>query len=223
MHDIESHTVCYLRDALVTSAHEDPALTTFLTAWNYEEYWHGEAIGEVLRLHGRPAGFERVRAVRDRVRRRDRWRPLSFMAANLLLPDLVAVQMVWGAVNEFTTQAAYGLLGRRANHPALSELLARIMRQEGRHIDFYTAEGRQRLIRSTRVQQVTRFALQRYWRPVGHGVRPPEETDFVIRHLFASSEGAVAADRIDRQVDRLPGLSGLGLVSGAAHRVRVAA
>jgi hypothetical protein len=38
MHDIENHTVCYLRDVLVTRAHRDPDVTSFLTFWNYEEY-----------------------------------------------------------------------------------------------------------------------------------------------------------------------------------------
>ncbi len=40
MCDVESHTVCYLRDLLVTPSHADPEVTTFLTMWNYEEYWH---------------------------------------------------------------------------------------------------------------------------------------------------------------------------------------
>src|SRR4029079_8209676 len=64
MHDIELHTVCYLRDLLVTSAHRDPEITTFLTFWSYEEYWHGEAIATVLRAHDEPAGAARVRQLR---------------------------------------------------------------------------------------------------------------------------------------------------------------
>src|SRR5215212_1196964 len=48
MHDVELHTVCYLRDLLVTSAHRDPEITTFLTFWSYEEYWHGAALARVL-------------------------------------------------------------------------------------------------------------------------------------------------------------------------------
>src|SRR6476659_815233 len=43
MHDVENHTVCYLRDLLLTAAHKDPAITAFLTFWNFEEFWHGEA------------------------------------------------------------------------------------------------------------------------------------------------------------------------------------
>ncbi len=41
MHDVESHTVGYSRDVLVTRAHRDPGATSFLTMWNYEEYWLG--------------------------------------------------------------------------------------------------------------------------------------------------------------------------------------
>ena len=33
MCDIESHTICYLRDVLVTPSHTDPEVTTFLTMW----------------------------------------------------------------------------------------------------------------------------------------------------------------------------------------------
>ncbi len=51
MHDVENHTVCYLRDVLVTRAHRDPEVTSFLTLWNYEEFWHGEAIAGILEAH----------------------------------------------------------------------------------------------------------------------------------------------------------------------------
>ena len=56
MHDVELHTICYLRDLLVTPAHNDPDVTTFLSCWAYEELWHGEALGDVLAAHGRPSG-----------------------------------------------------------------------------------------------------------------------------------------------------------------------
>ena len=48
MHDVEHHTVCYLRDLLLTPAHQDPEITSFLSCWVFEEMWHGEAIGQVL-------------------------------------------------------------------------------------------------------------------------------------------------------------------------------
>ena len=222
MHDIEHHTVCYLRDLLVTRVHEDPDLTTFLTIWNYEEHWHGEAIGEVLAAHGRPHGSARVTSVREGLKRGDRFRPMWFILGSGLVPDMAAIHMVWGAVNEWTTQAGYSLLTRREDHPVLTELLKRIMKQEGRHIDFYATEARARLERSKAAQRATRWALRRYWRPVGHGVRPEEETRHVINYLFSGADGMAAAGRIDRNIDRIPGLAGLHLVRGTLEEYRAA-
>ncbi len=223
MHDIEHHTVCYLRDLLVTRAHEDPDVTTFLTIWNYEEHWHGEAIGRVLEAHGRPNGASRIDDVRQHLKKSDRWRPVGFVLGSSVVPDMAAIHMVWGAVNEWTTQAAYSLLLRKEDHPVLTELLKRIMKQEGRHIDFYASQGRARLERSATSQRITRWALRRFWKPVGHGVRPKEETEFLVRYLFDGEDGLVAADRIDRNVDRLPGLGGLHLVRNVVEEYRRAA
>ncbi len=218
MHDIENHTVCYLRDTLVTPAHEDPRLTTFLTMWNFEEHWHGEALAAVLAAHDRPAGRGRVAQVRKQLGRRQRFRPAAFLVGSMMVPDMVAIHMTWGAVNELTTQAGYAQLARKADHPVLSELLHRIMRQEGRHVDFYASEARARLARSKPTRWVTRLALRRFWRPVGHGVRPESEVGFLITHLFGDDAGRRAGARIDRHIDRLPGMSGLRLVSSAIER-----
>ena len=215
MHDVESHTVCYLRDVLVTRAHRDPDVTSFLTLWNYEEFWHGDAIGRILAEHDEAAGTTRIAALRQRLPTADRWRPLGFQIASALTPHLTAVHMTWGAVNEWTTQAAYARLAARADHPTLSELLRRIMKQEGRHIDFYATQATGRLADSPRAQRLTRWALRRFWSPVGTGVVPAGEVDFLRRYLFGDEAGRVLAERIDRRVDRLPGLGGLHLVTAA--------
>jgi hypothetical protein len=218
MHDVEYHTVCYLRDLLLTPAHADPVITAFLGIWVYEEYWHGEALAAVLAAHDEPAGEPRVARMRHSLGWRDRIRPLVTTAgAAFAGADFVAVHMSWGAINEWSTQAGYGQLARRAEHPLLAELLRRIMRQEGRHIDFYASEAERRLARSAKARRLTRFALRRFWRPVGAGVMPPAETRFVIDHLFGGVEGRDVARRIDRRVDRLPGLEGLGLVAGVVE------
>lgn len=212
MHDVESHTVCYLRDVLVTRAHKDPDLTTFLTCWAWEEHWHGVAIGHVLRAHDEPAG--RARIVRTR-QRADGWRPAVFSAVSAVLPSFAAVHMTWGAINEWTTQAGYAQLARRARHPVLTELLRRVMKQEGRHIDVYSSEARHRLDESRAARRATRLALSRFWSPVGAGVMPDGEVRFLVRHLFSGDDGAEIAARIDRRIDALPGLAGLDLVKGA--------
>jgi len=215
MHDVENHTVCYLRDILVTRAHRDPEVTSFLTLWNYEEHWHGEAIAKVLAAHGEPAGAGRIAALRQRLPKRDAWRPLAFQLVSAVTPHLTAVHMTWGAVNEWTTQAGYARLAQRADHPVLSDLLRRIMKQEGRHIDFYASQAKGRLSESRAAQRLTRWALRRFWTPVGSGVMPDEEVRFLSTYLFGGEDGLGVAERIDRRVDRLPGLDGLGLMRGA--------
>lgn len=215
MHDVEGHTMCYLRDVLVTRAHKDPEITSFLAAWCYEEHWHGEALAEVLKVHGEPAGEERLTALRARNRRKDAARPLLFNLSSALTPHVTAVTMAWGAVNEWTTQSGYGRLAERAGHPVLRELLRRIMRQEGRHIDFYMAQARARLASSRTAQRLVRFSLAHWWAPVGAGVMPQNEVRFLATHLFGDEKGREHAQRVDRQIDRLPGLAGLQLLSGA--------
>jgi hypothetical protein len=215
MHDVENHTVCYLRDVLVTRAHRDPEVTTFLTLWNYEEFWHGEAIARILAAHDELAGTGRIAALRNRLPKSDKWKPLSFQLASAITPHLTAVHMTWGAVNEWTTQAAYARLAKLADHPMLSELLRRIMKQEGRHIDFYASQAKSRLADSRAAQKVTRWALRRFWAPVGTGVVPDQEVDFLRSYLFGDQDGQAMAHRIDRRVDRLPGLDGLHLLQGA--------
>jgi hypothetical protein len=217
MHDIELHTVCYLRDLLVTSAHRDPEMTTFLTMWSYEEFWHGEAIARVLRAHGEVAGRERVANLRHRRRLVEALGPLKHMLSSAIAgPSMTAVHMTWGAVNEWTTQAGYARLAARANHPVLTELLRRIMKQEGRHIDFYASQAKQRLATDRRARRLTRFALRRMWAPVGSDVMPEAEVSHLISYLFGDDDGRAMADRIDRRIDALPGLEGLHLVAAAA-------
>jgi hypothetical protein len=216
MHDVELHTICYLRDLLVTPAHADPDVTAFLSCWGFEEMWHGEALGAVLAAHGRPAGEARVAPLRRRLGARDRVRPLVSVFGSALVGErIVALHMTWGAINEWTTQAGYLRLAQRANHPVLTELTRRIARQEGRHIDFYVSEARRRLAASRGAQTVVRWALRRLWRPVGSGIMEPADTDFLVAHLFGDADGLAFTERIDRRIDRLPGLEGLGLVRGA--------
>ncbi len=219
MHDIEHHTVCYLRDLLLTPAHRDPDITAFLSCWVYEELWHGEALGRVLAAHGEPSGSPRI----ARLRQGRGWRDLRettthLFGASIAGRPFVALHMTWGAINEWSTQAGYARLSAREGHPVLTELLRRIMRQEGRHIDVYVSEARRRLATSPGAQRLTRWALSHLWRPVGSGVMPRSEVAFLVGHLFGDVEGRTMADRIDRRIDQLPGQSGLGLLGRVVDR-----
>lgn len=135
MCDVEYHTVCYLRDMLVTPSHKDPEVTTFMTMWNMEEFWHGTALAKVLQKHGIPADYGHVRFVRKRVGWKDKLDPLKqTLLANFVGEDFVAVHMIWGAINEWSAVTAYTRLAQISDHPVLTELLRRIAKQETRHI-----------------------------------------------------------------------------------------
>jgi hypothetical protein len=221
MHDIEHHTVCYLRDLLLTPAHRDPDVTAFLSCWSYEELWHGEAIACVLEAHGEEAGAPRIARLRSRRPKRDLLALVAKLGLSTTAGDaFVALHMTWGAVNEWTTQAGYARLASLEGHPVLSELLKRIMKQEGRHVDFYASEAARRLTGKPRYQRLTRLALRHLWRPVGSGVMPRSEVAFLVQHLFDGEEGRSMAARIDRRIDALPGQEGLDLLGRAVARTR---
>ena len=219
MHNVEHHTVCYLRDLLLTPAHQDPEITSFLSCWVFEEMWHGEAIGQVLEAHGEQAGAPRIAALRQGRRRREAFTTFSTIgSAAFAGRAFVALHMTWGAINEWTTQAGYARLSDTAGHATLRELLRRIMKQEGGHIDFYASEASRRLAENPKAQKLTRFALKHMWRPVGSGVMPKEEVGFLVNYLLSGNKGAEVVDRLDRRVDRLPGQGGLHLLRGAVEK-----
>ena len=130
----------------------------------------------MLAAHDEPAGPRRVAPMRDARSAGRTGSPRSCIGLGSALagPSFTAVHMTWGAVNEWTTQAGYARLAARADHPVLTELLRRIMRQEGRHIDFYATRPIARLDGDRRAQRLTRFALRRFWRPVGSDVMPDD-------------------------------------------------
>jgi hypothetical protein len=222
MSDVESHTICYLRDLLVTPSHQDPEITTFLTMWAYEEFWHGQVLDKVLAAHGRAVGPDRIRRIRLVQARNDRFSPVyQTLAANLAGEDFIAVHMTFGVINEWSTYAGYGRLLAQTDHHELTKVVARIQRQETRHVAFYASQARQRLERSRAARLLTRLVLRIIWTPVGSGIMPAAETAFLLRYLMGGAEGARVIRQIDEKVDRLPGLAGLHLVRRAAARYGV--
>ena len=138
-----------------------------------------------------------------------------FWTLGHLVRKFPAVHMTWGAINEWTANAAYNRLGQVANHPVLSELLGRIMRQEGRHAAYYASYARDLLEGDRRAQKITKWFLQHEWAVVGSGDVPKLETAFAAAYLFGSGDGAQLIERVEERIDALPGLSGLNLVRAA--------
>jgi rubrerythrin len=230
MMDIETHTVIYLRDLLATRASAEPEVTAFLSCWVYEELWHGEAFSRFLgeagyRLppDGRPIAAdapypsraERASWIRRKLTGRGYWSHIGTVVGSALVRDFVALHMTWGAVNELTTLNGYHRLIARSKHPVLVDLLSRIVKDERRHFAFYRAQARMRLARSPRARRITLWAMQNLWAPVGTGVRPQAETDFVVASLFGGQEGLAVTRDMDAVVAALPGFEGTRILETA--------
>ena len=228
MMDIESHTVVFLRDLLATRAVFDPDVTAFLSCWVYEELWHGEAFSRFLGEAGYvlapdreavtgdaayPSKVARNAWIRRSVGRGATLSHLATMLGSAMTRDFVAVHMTWGAVNELSTLTGYQALIEQTDHPILRDLLRAIIKDERRHFAFYRSQARARLSGSRNAQRITRWAMQRLWAPVGTGVRPQLETDFVIGALFGDEAGARRLDECDAIIRELPGFGAARLLA----------
>jgi hypothetical protein len=213
MQDIETHTIVYLRTLLSTRAMDDPEVATFLACWFYEETFHGRALARFLAAAGEP--------VVARPRSRTTFPQWAEARATALVArawrDFVGVHMTWGAINELTTLVGYQRLAAVAGHPVLSELLARIVRDESRHFAFYYGQAARWLARPG-AARVARFLVDRFWAPVGSGVQPPEETRFLAHYLLGGRDGRAAARRVDATIRRLPGFGDAPLLEAWVAR-----
>lgn len=219
MRDVEGYTICYLRDVLVTRSHKDPEITAFLSAWAYEEYFHGEAIAKILEAHGIDSSYSRVKKVRLNNRLRDFFKPILFSITSLFDRNFPALHMTWGALNELSTQSGYMALSAKANNRTLTELLTRIMKQEGRHIDFYYAQAKRRLSNSKIARFKTKLMLKLFWHPVGYGIMPKSEVKFLLDYLFGDDAGKKLLKRVDNRMKTIPGLEKLNLAQNAFMRL----
>jgi rubrerythrin len=230
MMDIETHTVVFLRDLLATRASFDPEVTSFLSCWGYEELWHGEAFSRFLGEAGYrlppsyedvegddpfPTRFDRNQWIRRKFGTKGYVSHMGTLLGSALFRDFVAVHMTWGAVNELGTLTGYHRIIAKTEHPVLIQLLQAIIKDERRHFAFYRAQAKMRLSRSRQARTITRWALEHLWAPVGTGVRPQRETDFVIHSLFGDADGMVAVKEMEHTLGELPGLQGSTFLSDA--------
>jgi hypothetical protein len=104
----------------------DPEAVGFLSAWNYEEYFHGEALARLLAECGHRMPEDRI----DRVRRGAGLLEIAQGALTATLsrffPDAFpALYLAWGASQELTTLRGYEALERSTHNPVLAEICRR--------------------------------------------------------------------------------------------------
>jgi rubrerythrin len=222
MMDIEAHTVIFMRDLLATHAAFDPNVTAFMSCWNYEEFWHGEAFSRLLGEAGIPVAptfevvssdsdyptrVDRIHWIRRRMGAKGYTSHLGTLLGSLVADrDFVAIPMAWGMVNELTTARGYHWIMNRTRNVTLVQVLQAISKQERRHFAFYRAQARYRMERNVRARRLVRWSLDHLWAPVGTGVRPQSETDFVVAYLFNNPDGLDLVRDMDRTISELPGL-----------------
>lgn len=220
MCDVEYHTTCFMRELLVTPSHNEEEPEGFMTMWNREEFWHGEALAAVLKVHGIYVDYDEIKAKRAKLGWNLALGPLKQSAlSNLVGSDFIAVHMSWGAANELSAVAAYRRMAAMHNHPALSPLLKRIAQQETRHVAFYTTQARERLEQSPRAQKLVNLLLSKVWRPVGSGMMDDDEVRAVMTQLFEGHPEEL--EKLDKRVAKLPGQENLTIFKNAFARMGI--
>jgi len=231
--DIEAYTVIFMRDLLATHAAFDPDVTAFMSCWNFEEFWHGEAFSRLLGEAGIPIAPDFAPVAADSAyptrRRRIHWirRHIgargytshlgTLLGSAIADRDFVAIPMAWGMINELTTARGYHWIMEQTRNQPLIQVLQAISKQERRHFAFYRAQARFRMERSARARRVVRWSLDHLWAPVGTGIRPQEETDFVVTYLFNNPDGIALIRDMDATIAELPGLSQARYLEGAVR------
>ena len=208
--DVESQTLVNLKTLLALRGALEPVMVAFLTTWNYEEFFHGQALARLLRESGRPVPETRVADCEKHAGAKERLeRVLMPLASRGFSQEFPAVYMTFGALHELTTLRGYERLARSAKNPVLRTLSTRIARQERRHFAFYFNQAQNKLSQNHRAQWLTRMLLTHYFAPVGAGLMGSAACEKLYRLLFPGHLGQALCADVDERMGRLPGLAGL--------------
>lgn len=218
--DIEGQTVFYLRELLNTKPARDPDTLAFLTMWNYEEYFHSHAIARLLDACGAPLGRDRVAEVRTSATFAARLEELVQTMISRIFPrTFVALWMAWGASQELLTLRGYEHLSRRTANPVLRSLCDRIAKQERRHFAYYFCGARERLEQSRFSQRFVRLLFDKFWTPVGGGVKSEAQIAGMIGNLFTGDDLMATMSNVDAKLGQLPGMEGFDVARSYARRI----
>src|SRR6201995_1247897 len=171
--DIEGQTVYYFLEVAKLQVSRDPEILTFLTMWNYEEYFHSYALTRLLEECG--VKVETATKIRAGARFKARLEDLAQQAIAKLMPKtFVALWMFWGSLQECLTTQAYEELAKNTQNPVLAELCKRIAKQERRHFAYYFNHARARLDGQPLAQRLCKLIANAFYAPVGGGVKTDE-------------------------------------------------
>jgi hypothetical protein len=194
-----------LRAILNTCAIEDPETTAFLSCWAYEEFHHGHTLRQLLTALGVPVSHSRIAEVQRSVAWGEWVKEMGSSLICRMTRHFHAAYLTYGAISELSTLEGYGILARRTQNPILAEVIRRLAKDERRHFSFYYNKARREL-GSPFAQKLTSFVIRHFWLPVGGGVKPDSEVQWILSFILGDSEGVQIAERIDSTIAKLPGL-----------------
>ncbi len=221
--DVESQTVYYFLEVSRLQVARDPELLTFLTMWNYEEYFHSYAITRLLHECGVPveSATERGKSVRAGARFKARFEDMiQGMIAKVAPQSFIGLWMFWGALQECLTTQAYEELAATTRNPVLAELCRRIAKQERRHFAYYFGNAKKQLAGRPRTQAFVRMIARQFYAPVGGGVKTDEEAARMVAQLFPQERIFEVMSYIERKMALLPGMAGLDCCTRWAAKVQ---
>ena len=221
MRDVETLTDMYHRELQRTPTGKDRYIGRFMERWGVEEVIHGEVLNRFLNEAGVETDEKWQHEVRTNVSNIYNFNTyLLTSLTNLLGRKFTATHMSFGAIHEMSTAQAYRRMDELACHPVLSQILNGIIREESFHTHFYWSVAKLELRKSDLAQQIARFVIRTFYRPVGQGSLHKSRTEYAIRTLFGSDGGL---DRLHKTVTQraqtLPGLESLDKVTQTLGRI----
>ncbi|TAL50745.1 hypothetical protein EPN81_02075 [Patescibacteria group bacterium] len=207
MRDIETMTTRYFDELMKSATGKELVIRQFMEQWATEEPVHGQLLSRFLEEAGCPQekdwkqkGFDGL-TLSYRLRSKiQEWITLPFGK------NFTSVHMSWGAIHEYSTLTGYRRLWELAKHPILEYILKAIAREEAKHAMFYWSVAHIQLKDSPFRQQLARYLIEKFWKPVGEGVKTQAESNVVIRTLFSGKDGVEQIRTyVNNRIAQLPG------------------
>lgn len=215
MRDIEAFTDVYYKQLIRTPTGQDPLIRKFMDRWLVEEATHAELLNRFLNESGYDTSARWFEEARQSIPKEYKFSDtVTPLLAKLFGKQFTPVHMTWGAINELSTLQGYKRLWELAKHPVLEYLLKGIAKEESTHIFFYYTIAKLKLEESKFGQKLTHFIIDKFWRPVGSGIKPADATNYVIRELFNGVDAMdIVHNNINGSIERLPGFSDTAIIT----------
>ncbi len=215
MRDIETMTTRYFDELMKSATGKEPMIREFMEQWATEEPVHGQLLSRFLEEAGCPQeqdwkqkGFDGLTISYKLRSKIQEWVTFPFGK------NFTSVHMSWGAIHEYSTLTGYRRLWELAGHPVLEYILKAIAREEAKHAMFYWSVAYINLKDSPYRQRLARYLVEKFWKPVGEGVKTEAESNVVIRTLFAGTDGIdQIRTYVNNRVAQLPGFETLTRVT----------